>query len=42
MGEERSVEVLASEARTGLILIPPRERGAVDVTFMKCYNLCKP
>lgn len=27
----------------GLILIPPRgrQRGEPDVTFMKCYNLCK-
>lgn len=42
-GEEKQVLVEARALRAwGLILIPPRERGVVDVTFMKCYNLCKP
>lgn len=42
--EERERESRETGPRRawGLILIPPRERGVVDVTFMKCYNLCKP
>lgn len=40
--KERESRETGPRRAWGLILIPPRERGVVDVTFMKCYNLCKP